>query len=330
MRVGLLRHLRCPGCRQRLALDGAVADGEAQAGWLVCAACGRRSPITDGIPRLLDAGLGHEAPMMARTAETYGYLWRRSASRDGTLAYHFDRLQQALSLSLPHGLVLDAGCGEGIDLANQARRPGLEIIGVELSEWGCQVSAQRTRGFPSAAVVQGDLRRLPFADGTFDFIYSYGVLHHLPDPTEGVRELVRVLKFGARVAVYLYEDFSDRGAGWRWLLGLVNALRPITTRMPPPLLEALCRAAAPVVFLAFALPSRIAQRMPGGKRLAAAMPFRHAEGLWSLWGDLFDRFATPIERRYSRAEAVTLFCQAGLQDVVTARDRGWMVSGSKG
>ena len=282
----------------------------------------------EGVPRLLEADPSRDR-LQARTAARYGYLWRRSLDRPVGPAYHFDRMRQRLSLSPLEGLVLDAGCGEGIDLARHAGQPGLAVVGVELSEWGCRASARRTRGVSSAAVVQGDLRRLPFADGTFDFIYSYGVLHHLPEPAEGLRELVRVLKPGAPVVAYLYEDFSDRGVAWRSLLGLVNGLRPITTRMPPPLLELLCRAAAPIAFLACALPARLARRFPRGARLAEAMPFRHAEGLWSLWGDLYDRFATPIEHRYSRAGALALFDRAGVHGVRIAQDRGWMVVGRK-
>lgn len=287
--------------------------------------------VKDGILRMAQGGAASPG-VTARTSTRYGHLWRRSGrhmlAREES-GYHFERLTASLSLPPPHGLVLDAGCGEGIDLANQARRPGLEIIGVELSEGGCQASAERTRGLASASVVQGDLQRLPFADGTFNFIYSYGVLHHLPEPAEGLQELVRVLKPGSRLAVYLYEDFSDRGAAWRGLLRLVNGLRPLTTRMPPLLLEVLCRAASPAVFLACGVPSRLARRIPGGSRFADVMPFRHAQGPWSLWGDLYDRFATPIERRYSRADAVSLFREAGLQDVTIAKDRGWMVAGNK-
>ena len=272
-----------------------------------------------------------EARLTARTAERYGYLWGRSVIRDGVNGpppYHFDRMRQRLSLPPLQGWVLDAGCGDGIDLASQARRDRVQMVGVELSEGGCRASAVRCRGLP-ADVIQGDVARLPFADDTFDFIYAYGVLHHLPDPAAGLRELVRVLKPGAQVAVYLYEDFSDRGAVWRGVLALVNALRPLTTRMPPRLLEALCRAAAPVVFLACVAPSRLARRIPGGARLAAVTPFRHARDPWSLWGDLYDRFATPLERRYSRTGALALLREGGLQDVAIAKDRGWMVAGSK-
>ena len=267
----------------------------------------------------------------ARTAACFGHLWQRSGSRPRRLGqpYHLDRMLDRLAVSMPSGLVLDAGCGEGIDLANQAARPGRAVIGVELSDGGCRASAARTRGLPSASVVQGDLCRLPFADHTFDFIYSYGVLHHLPEPGTGVRELVRVLKPEGCLAVYLYEDFSDRHPAWQAALRGVNAVRWATTRMPPPALEVLCRLAAPLVFVLCTIPYRLARRFPGLRTLAARMPFRHATGPFSIWGDLFDRFSAPVEHRYSRAAAIGLLAAGGLGKVAAVHERGWMLVGTK-
>ena len=117
-----------------------------------------------------------------RTAAAFGYLWSRSRAAAPShdppppQPYHMDRLMERLPLTL-HGLVLDAGCGEGIDLANQASRDGVEIVGVELSKEGCRISQERTARLRSASVVQGDLCQLPLKDGCFDVVYSYGVLH---------------------------------------------------------------------------------------------------------------------------------------------------------
>jgi len=268
----------------------------------------------------------------ARTASSFGYLWNRTSVMEpshGPQPYHVDRMAQALSLEPPHGLVLDAGCGEGIDLANQAHR-GVEIIGVELSEGGCRVSVERSLPFRTASVLQGDLCQLPFDDDWFDVIFSYGVLHHLVSPARGLRELVRVLKPGGRITVYLYEDFRERARGWRWLLRVVSAMRRVTTRLSPTLLYRLCQLGSPVVFLTFTVPFKVSRwlavRSCGS---VLNLPFRHATGPFSLARDLFDRFSAPIERRYSREAAVALLQGTGLQDVKVVWDRGWMVAGLK-
>ena len=269
------------------------------------------------------------AAKTARTAAAFGYLWRRSASRNGSSVYHFDVLREALSLPPPQGLVLDAGCGEGIDLANHARRPGVAAVGVELSQEGCRTSQARCRALSRGFVVQGTLARLPFLDETFDLVYSYGVLHHLPSPVQGLNELVRVVKPGARIAAYLYEDFQDRPWLWRWLLGAAAACRRLTTALPPRLLYRLCQLGSPLIYALFTVPYRLLMRIPGARAAAGTIPFRHGTGPFSLVGDLYDRFSAPIERRYTRAEAVALFEQAGLEEIAIAHDRGWLIAGRK-
>ncbi len=282
-----------------------------------------------GLPHRRRTRAASEAPVTARTAKAFGYLWQRSAGRPDPPAYHVDRMQDALALPAPQGLMLDAGCGEGIDLANQARRPGVEIVGVELSAEGCRVSQARCRALPRAFIVQGDLARLPFADGTFDLVYSYGVLHHLASPLRGLQELVRVLKPGAPIAVYLYEDFRARPIVWRALLATTNACRKMTTRLPPAVLYRLCHIGSPIVFALLTVPHRILRRLPGAEALAATIPFRHGTGPFSLAGDLYDRFSAPIERRYSREDTLALLRQAGLEELLIANDRGWMAAGRK-
>jgi SAM-dependent methyltransferase/uncharacterized protein YbaR (Trm112 family) len=243
MKYRLLNFIRCPICRLVLKLEDQVVQRldkvpgrdlanvedpaifqrsgyEVTVGSLLCPGCGHRYAIDNGVPRLCPPNPEVSLRATVRTASSYGYLWDRSTVTpevNAPRSYHFDRMEEDLSLPPFNGLILDAGCGDGIDLANLARRAGVEIVGVELSDGGCWTSFERSFAFPSAHVVQADICRLPFDDDSFDFVYSYGVLHHLPAPKEGLQELVRVLKPEARLAAYFYEDFSERGAGWRVL-----------------------------------------------------------------------------------------------------------------
>ena len=337
MQFRLLEFIRCPSCRSALRLLEAPVVRQSQrgpevvSGTLRCNSCGTSYLIEEGVPRLVVPASIRGLNDKARTASTYGYLWNRTASMEKSQkfeGYHFDRMSRSLRLA-PHGLVLDAGCGAGIDLVNQARVPQVEIIGVELSGGGCRQSFHRSSALACAHVVQSDVCRLPFADGAFDFIYSYGVLHHLSSPQEGLHELVRVLKPGATIGVYLYEDLGSHGFGWRWLLQLINQFRRVTSHLSHRLLFFLCQLASPIVYLIFTLPFRLLNRLPGLGTWAAHFPFRHASGPFQLVGDLYDRFSAPIEWRYSRAQAVALLESAGLQEIKTALNRGWMVSGVK-
>ncbi len=332
MKLHLLEYIRCPACRGRLDLEtptvpGADDHAEVEEGLLTCCLCKTSYRIREGIPRLLPPESLSGRTSTARTAVRFGCLWSHSDPEEnsGTDPYHFDKMASTLNLREPQGAILDAGCGDGIDLARHAARRGVESIGVELSEGGCRASAARIRGCAHAHVVQADLRSLPFADETFDRIYSYGVLHHVASPPAAAAELARVSRQGAEVAIYLYEDFGERAWGWRLALTVANSARAVTTRLPPSLLFAMCRVGAPIVYLLFTVPHHVLRRVPGFMRFAGGMPFRHG-GPFNLAGDLYDRFSAPIEYRYSRHTAAALLAETGLQVTSVAYERGWMVA----
>ncbi|HIA99370.1 MAG TPA: class I SAM-dependent methyltransferase [Gemmatimonadetes bacterium] len=199
MKPHILQYLRCPKCLALLRLDTntieiverdsaarlAPCSGlcsssglgqhhhgcmectqiEVMSGTLACTSCSNRYPIDQGIPKLVIRDSSTDDVVKARTARTFGYLWGRVGAIDHMTSrpYHFEKMSSALSLPALTGLVLDAGCGEGIDLANQARDPSVEVIGVELSDGGCHTSFAR--------VVQLELHMGPLLSG-MDYVHS--------------------------------------------------------------------------------------------------------------------------------------------------------------
>jgi ubiquinone/menaquinone biosynthesis C-methylase UbiE len=104
--------------------------------------------------------------------------------------------------------VLEVGCGIGFDLC-QFARSGARAVGVDLTAAGAALSTQRLRHHhaPGQALV-ADCEQLPFVDATFDFVYSWGVIHHTPDTDKAAREIVRVVKPGGQVTVMIYNRRS--------------------------------------------------------------------------------------------------------------------------
>lgn len=289
------------------------AEGE-----LRCTGCGQVFPLRGGAPRFTTDSTD--------TARYFGYIWGLhtetvSPPRE-PIPYHLRVMYESLGAPRLKGLILDGGCGDGVDLANVALDPDSQVIGVELSSGGVATSLARTKGMPGAHVIQGDLLRIPLASDTFDGAYSYGVVHHTPDPAGAVREIARTLKPGAPLLLYVYEDFSDRAWYWRAALAAANSVRVVTTRMPPRMLMRLCKMLSPVVYVFCTLPSR-------HFRWAARFPYRHASHPLAFDGDLYDRLSAPIEIRYSKEGAAALAEGAGLQVVTVAQQRGWMVHACK-
>jgi ubiquinone/menaquinone biosynthesis C-methylase UbiE len=100
--------------------------------------------------------------------------------------------------------VLEIGVGLGTDHI-QFARAGAVLSGVDLTQHAIDLVRRRLEleGLHSSLEV-ADAEHLPFADGTFDVVYSWGVLHHTPDTPAAVREAIRVVKPGGRICVMLY------------------------------------------------------------------------------------------------------------------------------
>ena len=264
------------------------------------------------------------------TAKSFGYLWAQERLAGVQRGYHYQaQIKPWLPPGHLRGRVLDAGCGSGMDTFQMAQEHDGQVIAVELSREGVTHTQGRTRAFPNVMPIQGDVEALSFRDGSFDFVYSYGVLHHLPNPEQGFRELVRVLKPGGVIAIYVYEDFSTHAGLERALLWWVGVMRRLTVRFPAPLLYRLCQLCAPLVFVTLTMPATLLARWTMTSPLSQRIPFRHGRSFFGLSGDLYDRFSAPLEQRYSRQDVERWFAGAKLQEVTVIVQRGWVAYGRK-
>ena len=131
--------------------------------------------------------------------------------------------------------MLDAGCGTGRHGYFAATYGAREVVGLDLSV-AVDAARENLRKFENVEVVQGDLLRPPFRTasegGGFDLVYSIGVLHHLPDPYEGFKSLLRYVRPGGTIAVWVY-GYENNGL----VRNVVEPLRRVSTKVPPPLLR---------------------------------------------------------------------------------------------
>jgi SAM-dependent methyltransferase len=113
----------------------------------------------------------------------------------GTATSPLDRKTEAIADIVREraGLIrrlLVVGCGSGVEAATLARELGTQVVGIDL-RGSFDPAATAT-----AELRQGDATRLEFADGAFDFVYSYHVLEHIPDYAKALAEMQRVLAKG--------------------------------------------------------------------------------------------------------------------------------------
>lgn len=117
--------------------------------------------------------------------------------------------------------VLEIGVGMGADHVEWAKAGPRSLTGIDLTQRAVDHTRRRLALYGLSSTVQtADAEKLPFADESFDLVYSWGVLHHSPATPRAVDEVWRVLRPGGRAAVMVYHRSSIVG----WLLWTRYAL----------------------------------------------------------------------------------------------------------
>ncbi|MGN6607243.1 MAG: class I SAM-dependent methyltransferase [Jatrophihabitans sp.] len=101
------------------------------------------------------------------------------------------------------GVAVDVGCGTGRALVPLREAVGPQGVVIGLDATSEMLAEARARGRDRLAhLVLADARCLPLPDGSVDGIFAAGLVHHLPDPAAGLRELARVAASEGRLAIF--------------------------------------------------------------------------------------------------------------------------------
>jgi SAM-dependent methyltransferase len=262
VKAKLLDYLICPECRGELALHAAEQDGiEIMAGQLSCVSCQRTFPIARGIPRFTD--LEKIDAEKQATADKFGWSWQQFTQEDEKYDEEFlGWIAPVQPEFFKDKVVLEGGCGKGRHTRRVAGWGARDIVAVDLSA-AVEVAFAATRGIENAHVIQADLYQLPLGR-VFDYAFSVGVLHHLPDPRAGFRSLVSKVKPGGHASAWVYGAENNQ-----WIIRFVNPLREhLTSRMPSRLLFHLAKAPTALMYLASKLLYGPLNRSEGGRSIA--------------------------------------------------------------
>jgi SAM-dependent methyltransferase len=125
--------------------------------------------------------------------------------------------------------VLEAGCGIGTDGVRFAAC-GARYTGLDFSPTALDLARRRFEldGLPGR-FVHGSVTALPFEDESFDLVFSHGVIHHVDDTEDAVREFHRVLKPGGTALVMVY----NRGS-FNYHVTIMGVRRALVTLLSVP------------------------------------------------------------------------------------------------
>jgi len=322
MRESLLKWLVCPVCGHELKLDVFCYKGnEIIEGKLDCP-CDQKFPIIAGVPRLVCDGLREELSQLypdffnsnselfdgkgksertdlnerkKATMNRFGYEWLHFSDYN---CDNFKSFIAPLPVDFFKGKIgLDIGCGAGRH-AFQASQSGAEIVAIDLSQ-AVDAGQHNNTANKLVHIIQADIYNLPFKPGIFDFIYSLGVLHHLPEPENGYQALIPFLRKGGALFIWLYA-FSSRKIALEILRAAAQQLSNNNIRR----MAFLCNLIDYGIFINL---FRLTQNIPVlGKWVKQYAPLRIIEyathGFRISYTDWFDRLSAPITNYYKENE----------------------------
>jgi SAM-dependent methyltransferase len=303
MKRRLPDYLRCPSCAGAISLASVThtEDAEIIEGQLACHVCKNTFPIIRGVPRF--AASEQLEPDKAATAENFGWQWQHFTHGDELYAEQFLGWIAPVRPEFFRGkLVLEGGCGKGRHTLLAAGWGAEEVIGVDLSD-AVETAFAATRKLENAHIVQADIYRLPFAR-TFDYGFSVGVLHHLPDPEKGFCSLASKVKAGGHLSAWVYGAENNE-----WISNLVNPLREkFSSRIDRRALLQLSKLPAALMYLATKLVYGPLNRSQSGSSVARRLFYNDYLSAISKFGwreqhtIVFDHLVAPTSH-YIRREA---------------------------
>jgi SAM-dependent methyltransferase len=167
--------------------------------------------------------------------------------------------------------LLDAGCGAGL-LALLASLRGARVTALDAAPGLLTIARQR---LPKADVREGDLEALPFADASFDAVAAVNSIFYAADMAAAVRELVRVVRPGARVIITAWGPPEKCEFLTAVMPGLGPLMPPPPPGAPPPHPGALSRPGALAAVL-----ERGGLRVVGEGEVSCPFVFANTELSW--------------------------------------------------
>ena len=259
----------------------------------------------------------NETNIDRKTVESFGEEWNKFSHFSDEEIMNAGR--QYFDIVTPdmmnrHSLALDIGAGSG----RWSKYIAPHVRFVEAIDPGLSVITAKgfLKDLSNVRVSQAGIGSIPFADNTFDLVFSLGVFHHLPDTEGAIREAIRKVKPGGYFLVYLYYSLDNRGPLYKTIFHLSNASRMVISSLPSSLKRLVCDLLAFTVYLPFVGLAKFVKLL-AGENMSKKMPLAYYrdKSLHIIRNDALDRFGTPLEKRFSKNEVETMMKSAGLSDI---------------
>jgi len=253
-----------------------------------------------------------------KTVQSFGDEWEKFSSFSETEIKnigdeYFDIVDESILNS--NSTVLDMGCGSG--RWSKYLAPNVKFIEAIDPSDAIFSATKLLSNVNNIRITQASSDNIPFNDETFDFVFSLGVLHHIPETQTALIDTVKKVKKGGHVLIYLYYNLDNRGVLYKALFKLSSVIRYIVAALPKWAKHIVCDFIAITVYMPLILVSRIVQKMTPNKSTYQKLPLAYYVGksFNVIRNDALDRFGTPLEQRFSKKKIKQMMEKAGLRDI---------------
>jgi SAM-dependent methyltransferase len=268
-----------------------------------------------------------------KTVEGFGFEWTRfdqSALPEAELRRIFEGYFRIFPWSQlpPDAVGFDLGCGSGRWAKLVAPRVR-SLHCIDASSEALAAAQHNLLQQTNCVFHHVSVDQMPIDDATMDFGYSLGVLHHVPDTLGGIQACVAKLKPGAPFLVYLYYAFDNRPFWFRGIWRVTDVIRRVVSRLPYRAKHLISQVIAACVYLPLARLARLAGRLGIPVASFPLSTYRNLS-FFTMRTDAFDRFATRLEKRFTRKDMETMMIAAGLERIeFNERENYWCAIGYK-
>lgn len=281
--------------------------------------CGRHYPVIDDViilcepseytefvkQKISEGKSNGQKTEIARDIQfTFGEEWKNYSK---VLPEHEKEFKQYFDLTPPETLCgkrcCDLGCGMG-RWSHFLSKYAKEIILIDFSD-AIFVAKENLKNSDNCLFFMCDIKKLPFRGDFADFIFSLGVLHHLP--TDCLGEVRNLERFAPQLLIFLYYALDNRPFYFRIALQLVTLLRSVVSKIKSDTFRKVFSVAG--TYLIY-IPLVTFGKMLKPFGLASSVPlydFYKDKGPARIEQDVYDRFFTSIEQRVT-CKAILELC----------------------
>jgi glycosyltransferase involved in cell wall biosynthesis/SAM-dependent methyltransferase len=231
--------------------------------------------------------------------------------------FPFDRLPTSAS-------GFDMGCGSGRWASLVAPRVA-HLCCIDPSHEALQVARRNLTGFANVDFLEKSVDSVPRPAEGYDFGYSLGVLHHVPDTAAAIASCASLLKPGAPFLLYLYYAMDNKPVWYKSIWKFSDLIRALVNRLPSAPKALASDLLAGLVYWPLARAAWIYHLM-GLNTDNFPLSYYRDKSFYTMRTDARDRFGTPLEQRFSKHEIKQMLEAAGFENIQFSEGRPYWVA----